>query len=116
MTESGASPEQLVEELRRTKVSDLLAATCSMLASLAYGKLAPEVGDLEQARLAIDAVKALEPLLPAEAQRDVQQVVANLQLAYADVALGKPAAEAEDSGYEPQAEEDEGAPERETDA
>ena len=42
--------------------------------------------DLEQARLAIDALKALQPLLPEEAQRDVQQVVANLQLAYADAA------------------------------
>jgi len=116
MSESAPSAEQLVEELRRAKVADLLAGTCSMLASMAYGKLAPEVRDLEQARLAIDALKALEPLLPEEARRDVQQVVANLQLAYADLALAAPAAAAEDSGHEPQAEAGAEAPEREADA
>ncbi|HVS84021.1 MAG TPA: hypothetical protein VHD91_00150 [Gaiellaceae bacterium] len=86
MSESAPSAEQLIEELRKAKVADLLAGTCSMLASMAYGKLAPEVGDLDQARLAIDALKALEPLLPEEAQRDIRQVIANLQLAYADAA------------------------------
>jgi hypothetical protein len=90
VSESSPSTEQLVEELRKAKVSDLLTGTCSMLASMAYGKLAPEVRDLEQARLAIDALKALQPLLPAEAERDVQQVVANLQLAYAN-AVAQPA-------------------------
>lgn len=89
MSESPAedvTAEQLVEELRKAKVGDLLVHTCSLLASLAFGKLAPDVRDLEQARLAIDALKALEPVLPADAGRDVKQVVANLQLAYADAA------------------------------
>lgn len=86
MSEAEVSAEQLVEELRKAKVSDLLVHTCSLLASLGYGKLAPESRDLEQARLAIEALKAWSPLLPGEAQRDVQQVVANLQLAYAEAA------------------------------
>jgi hypothetical protein len=86
MSESAGSAEQLVEELRKTRVSDLLVSTCSLLASLGYGKLAPEALDLEQARLAIEALKALGPLLPEEARPDVQQVVANLQLAFADAA------------------------------
>lgn len=77
---------QLIEELRKASVSDLLVHTCSLLASLGYGKLAPEARDLEQARLAIEALKALAPVLPEQAQRDVQQVVANLQLAFADAA------------------------------
>ena len=51
-----------------------------------HGKLAPEVRDLEQARLAIDALKALVPVLPEERSRELQQLVANLQLAYADAA------------------------------
>ena len=59
-----------------------------MLASLAYGKLAPDLRDLEEARLAIDALKALLPLIPEEHRRDIQEVVANLQLAYADAAKG----------------------------
>lgn len=88
---SAASAAQLVEELRKAKVSDLLVHTSSMLASLAFGKLAPDVRDLEQARLAIDALKALGPLLDEGPKRDVQQVVANLQLAYAEAA--KPQAE-----------------------
>jgi ABC-type Fe3+ transport system substrate-binding protein len=78
-----ASAAQLIEELRKAKVSDLLVHTSSMLASLAFGKLAPDVRDLDQARLAIDALKALGPLLDEGPKRDIEQVVANLQLAYA---------------------------------
>jgi len=87
---SMASAEELVAELRKAKVADLLVHTCSLLASLAFGKLAPEVADLDQARLAIDALRALAPLLEEGARRDVQQVVANLQLAYADAAKPSP--------------------------
>jgi hypothetical protein len=92
VTESQAEPEgmpsaeELVAELRKAKVSDLLVHTCSLLASLAFGKLAPDLRDLDQARLAIDALKALSPLLEEGPRRDVQQVVAGLQLAYADAA------------------------------
>lgn len=86
MSESPAEPtaEQLVAELRKAKVSDLLVHTCSMLASLGYGKLDPAVLELDQARLAIDALDALAPLLGEGPRRDIQQVVANLKLAYAD--------------------------------
>ncbi len=80
------TPEQLMDELRKAKVSDLLVHTCSMLASLAFGKLAADVRDLDQARLAIDALRALGPLLDEQPRRDIEQVVANLQLAYVDAA------------------------------
>lgn len=88
MSESQAEPtaEQLIEELRKAKVSDLLVHTCSLLGSLAFGKLAPDVRDLDEARIAIDALKALAPLLDEAPRRDVQQMVANLQLAYAEAA------------------------------
>jgi ABC-type Fe3+ transport system substrate-binding protein len=76
--------EQLVEELRKAKVSDLLVHTTSMIASLGFAKLDVETRDLEQARLAIEALKALSPLLPGDSGRDVDGVVAALQLAYAD--------------------------------
>ena len=79
-----------VEELQKVRISDLLVHTCSMLASLAFGKLAPETRDLEQARLGIDALKALGPLLEEGPQRDIQQVVANLQLVYAEAAAPTP--------------------------
>ena len=110
MTESPAEPppgpnvaepsaEQLVDELRKVKVSDLLVHTCSMLASLAFGKLAPDARDLGQARLAIDALTALSPLLDEGPKRDIQQVVANLQLAYAEAAA--PSADAGSSAPPP---------------
>ena len=86
--EAGAGPtaEQLVAELQKAKVADFVVHTCSLLASLAYGKLAPETRDLADSRLAIDALKALQPLLPEEVRGDIQAVVANLQLAYAEAA------------------------------
>jgi hypothetical protein len=86
VSESPAEPttQQLVEELQKAKVSDFLVHTSSMLASLAFGKLAPDIRDLEQARLAIDALTALGPLLDEGPRRDIQQVVANLQLAYVE--------------------------------
>jgi hypothetical protein len=92
VSESQAEPtaEQLVEELRKIKVRDMLVHTSSMLASLAYGKLAPETRDLDDARLAIDALRALLPVLPEQERNDVQQVVTNLQLAYADAAAATP--------------------------
>jgi hypothetical protein len=83
--------EQLVEEFRKAKVEDFLVHTCSLLASLGFGKLAPEARDLGQARLAIEALKALQEVVPEEARRDVQQVVANLQLAFAAAVEEKPA-------------------------
>jgi hypothetical protein len=81
---SESQAEQLVEELRKAKVEDFLVHTCSLLASLGFGKLAPETRDLRQAQLAIEALKALQPFVPEEARRDVEQVLANLQLAFAD--------------------------------
>ena len=88
MSESQAEPtaDQVVEELRKVKVGDLLVHTSSMFASLAYGKLAPETRDLDDARLAIEVLRALVPLLPDDQRSGIQQVVANLQLAYADAA------------------------------
>src|SRR5204863_119407 len=83
MSESPAEPtaEQLVEELRKVKVADVLAHTCTMLASIGYGKLAPETRDLDDARLAIDALRALLPLLPEDGREPIQQVGATLSAA-----------------------------------
>lgn len=82
--------EQVMAELRKARVSDLLVETCSVIASLGYAKLAPDTRDLEQARLAVEALKALGPLLPEEAARNIRQVVSNLQLAFADAAAAPP--------------------------
>jgi hypothetical protein len=82
--------EQLQAELSRLKVSDLLLQTVYTISSLGYHRLSGENKDLEQARLAIEALKALLPVLegavPAEAVRDFNQVLVNMQLAYASAA------------------------------
>ena len=96
--EPSASEQELVEqlqaELSRLKVSDLLLQTVYTISSLGYHRLSGENKDLEQARLAIEALKALLPVLegavPAEAVRDFNQVLANMQLAYAAAAAEDP--------------------------
>ena len=79
--------EELQSELAKLKVSDLLLQTLYSVSSLAYHRLGEEGRDLEQARLGIEAVRVLVPVLegavPEEALRDFNQVLANLQLAYA---------------------------------
>ena len=65
---------------------ELAVETATLFASLAFGRLSEQNRDLEQARLAIEALKALIAVLPEERRKDLQSVVANLQLAYADAA------------------------------
>jgi predicted nucleic acid-binding protein len=82
--------KQLEEELKTLKVSDVLVQTVS---SLGYRRLSEPDRDLQQARLAIEALRALLPVLEGSAGeelvRDFKQVTANLQLAYADAAKGE---------------------------
>ena len=96
------TPEQIVEQIRQMKVSDLLLSPVTTVAQLGYAKLDPSSRDLEQARLAIDALQALIGVLashvPEEVARDFNQLVANMQLAYAEaVADAKPAEEPSDT-------------------
>jgi hypothetical protein len=80
--------QQLQDELKKLKVSDLLLQTLYTVSSLGYHRLSGEDKDLDQARLAIESLKALLPVLeghvPEQALADFNQVLANMQLAYAD--------------------------------
>jgi predicted nucleic acid-binding protein len=82
--------QQLEEELKKVKVSDLLVQTLYTVSSLGYRNLSDEARDLDQARLAIETLRALLPVLEGavgeEILRDFKQVTSNLQLAYADAA------------------------------
>jgi hypothetical protein len=88
--------EELQSELAKLKVSDLLLQTLYTVSSLGYHRLSGEDRDLDQAKLAIESLKALVPVLegsiPDEALRDFQQVLANLQLAYASAVAESPGA------------------------
>ena len=85
--------KQLEEELKTLKVSDLLVQTLYTVSSLGYRRLSEQDRDLDQARLAIEALRALVPVLEGSAGeelvRDFKQVTANLQLAYAEAAKGE---------------------------
>ena len=80
--------EELLEALRQLKVTDVLVQSLSTISSLAFHRLSAEHRDLEQARLAIEVLRTLQPVLreslPAEVARDFEAVTTNLQLAYAD--------------------------------
>lgn len=88
--------EEVREALSRVEVGHVLVETCTAVVSLGFHRLAAETRDLGQARLAIEALRALEPVLRegGVAQglvRDLEQARANLQLAYASV-VAEPAA------------------------
>ena len=105
MSEQGPDPQEqerlareLADELRKLKVEDVLLNTLVTVSSIGYRRLGltPETRedrDLEQARLAIETMRAVTPVLekfiPDELIRDFNQSVANLQLAYAQAAKGR---------------------------
>jgi hypothetical protein len=82
--------QQLEAELKKLKVADVLVQTIFTVSSLGFAKLREDDRDLEQVKLAIESMRALVPSLegavPAEVIRDFNQMVANLQLAYAKAA------------------------------
>ena len=90
MSEGVPTEQELREALEKIKVSDVLVETMQGLASLGYHRLNAETRDLDQTRLAIEALKAIggvmEGVVAPELTRDINQVVANLQLAYASAA------------------------------
>ena len=63
MAEDDVTEQDLLEALSRLQVADLLVQTLSTVSSLAYHRLAEEHRDLEQARLAIETIRALVPVL-----------------------------------------------------
>ena len=87
--------EELREALDRVAVADVLLQALSATASLGFRRVSVEARDLGQARLAIEALRALEPVLREggvddAVVRDLEQARANLQLAYA-AAVAEPA-------------------------
>jgi hypothetical protein len=98
------TPDELLDAVRSMKVSDLLLSTAATLAQLGFAKLDESTRDLEQARLAIEGMKALlgalEGAVPDEVLRDFHQVVANLQVTYAD-AVASPSGEPREPPEQP---------------
>jgi hypothetical protein len=124
---AGAEPSEeelraaLEEQMRNITVQDVLMQTVVTLVNLAARRLGlteqpgEEAGDrdLEQARVAIDAVRALIPLCPQEGMEQVQQAVSQLQIAYAKAAEGAPGAAAPSPGADPAGESPPSGPSKE---
>jgi hypothetical protein len=90
LAEEPLSPEEIVEAIKKLSVSDVLLSTVTTVAQLGFAKLEKDARELDQARLAIEALSALIPQLdahiPQEISRDLHAMLANLQLAYARAA------------------------------
>jgi hypothetical protein len=80
--------EELREALDRIGVADILLNALSATASIGFRRVSPGARDLDQARLAVESLRALEPVLreggvDEAVVRDLEQARINLQLAYA---------------------------------
>jgi len=87
--------EELQEALDKVSVADVLLQAVMATTSLGFRRVSAEARDLEQARLAIEALRALEPVLrdggvDEALVRDLEQARANLQLAYASAVAEAP--------------------------
>ena len=93
------SEEELRAALDQVGVSDILLNALSAVASIGFHRVSGESRDLPQVRLAIESLRALDPLLREAGVdeaivRDLEQARTNLQLAYAKaVAEDSPAEE-----------------------
>jgi hypothetical protein len=93
------------EQISRVRVQDLLLESVVGILNLSARRIAKDdERDLEQARIGIEAVRAVVHLLEPEPSAAVREALSELQLLYARQAQGAQAAEAPDDGDEPTAE------------
>ena len=103
---------QLEEEIRRVRVEDVVLQSVVSILNLSARRIAKEdERDLGQAKLGIDAARALVDMVPEDARPQLRQAISELQLLYAKEAgdgepgepeggaeQGEPAAPKGDSG------------------
>jgi hypothetical protein len=79
--------DEIREALKKLRVEDVLLQTAATLIDLAARRmgLAEEDGpkQMDQAKLAIDSIRALQPLMTEEQQAAVREPLSQLQMAYA---------------------------------
>jgi biotin carboxylase len=89
------SEEALLEALDRVGVADVVVQALAASASIGFRRVSAEARDLAQVRLAIESIRALEPVLreggvEEALVRDLEQARTNLQLAYAEAVSEQP--------------------------
>jgi len=84
------SEEQIREQIKQLKIDDVLLQTVVTLINLGGRKLTVEgEKDLEQAKKAIEAVRALLPLCPTDQAQPIQDALSQLQMAYVQESRGE---------------------------
>jgi hypothetical protein len=87
---------RIEEGLRKVRVQDVLLESVVTLVNLTARRIAKEdERDLEQARVGVEAIKAVIDLLEPEAQAQVRNALSELQVLYARAVEGKPLGEDE---------------------
>ena len=87
---------QLEEEIKRVRVEDVVLQSVVSILNLSARRIAKDdERDLEQAKVGIDAARALVDLVKHDAQPQLRQAISELQVLYAKHA-GEGEAEAEE--------------------
>jgi hypothetical protein len=81
----------LEEQLRQVRVEDLLVESAASIVNLTVRRIAkPDEQDLEQARVGIEAVRALVDLVEGEVAGQIRSALSDLQILYARASRGEP--------------------------
>jgi hypothetical protein len=92
---------QLEEEIRKVRVEDVVLQSVVSILNLSARRIAKDdERDLDQAKIGIDAGRALVDLVKPEAQPQLRQAISELQVLYAKHAGEGPADEGEEGGGE----------------
>jgi hypothetical protein len=93
---------QLEEEIRNVKVEDVVLQSAVSVLNLSARRIAKDdERDLDQAKVGIDAARALVDLVPEQAQAQLRQAISELQLLYAKHAGEEGAPSGDASSEEP---------------
>jgi hypothetical protein len=93
---------QLEDEIRRVRVEDVILQSVVSILNLSARRIAKDdERDLEQAKIGIDAGRALVDLVKPEAQPQLRQAISELQVLYAKYTEEGPAGEGDGGEDEP---------------
>lgn len=91
--------EMLEAQMKEIRVEDLLTQTVASVLNLSARRIVKEDEvDLEQARIGIEAVRAIVDLLPAEVGQQVAEPLSQVQLLYAQKSGSAPGSEGPEGG------------------
>jgi hypothetical protein len=82
---------QIEEQLRQVRVEDVIVECAASIIQLTVRRIAkPDEQDLEQARIGIEAVRALVDLVDGEVGGQIRSALSDIQLLYARASRGEP--------------------------